>query len=1233
MMFKRHVWNIDRADSTFAMQHLAIQSATLYEYHESIKGFPPTPFMYAHMKGTFFDFLKTLAYISHIVSITRRDIYKQSCQTTTMFITLLKDDSKRRTDVNLNPKLEIEIEIFQPFLTDKMQQPAIDERLFDPNLPTYNAVYVYDFFFNPASPHLDIYYEWRRVLGQGVQVDNRCDRCYVFNLHCAMNFNGCGACNIVRVPCTRRYLNFLSNQNLQGQLHSILNPNANPVPAPQPPPNPNINPGLQFQQQPVPNPSTSYPFGPFVNNVPANSTVSNTLAVPSFPVNPNPPPSAPSAYPPAPPVLPPVPSTPSGSATPEPNNQVPRPGRPMYNKYGRVYWCKLCYYKIPKRVRPCNADPENGIGCTHCTNFGLFCVVEGRVLRPLQTPDDKPQTHYSKCAACRRHGRNCDRKRPCDSCVKYGSACHLEADTFGCFYRGVDGDDQPLYYLRLGYGLEGVDSVRPAHILDRVSTPHDYHLHHVPSTSALPHQPAPVTQYELAFPSAPINSAPNPALVNPAPVNPAPYPPLVNPVPFPALPNPAPVNPAPYPPLVNPVPFPALPNPAPVNPAPYPPLVNPVPFPALLNPVPVNPAPNPPLVDPAFIDPALLTRPPVDPAFIDPALLTRPPVQVSAPAGLFGSPVTHASGSPAVSQAAVNPNVALPSIEAVQSPMPGRPAATPGVDSSYGGAPEDRRSSMARYILEDFDGWSPAPPGGGPPQSPAEQQQLPPELQQLPPGVYGEFEGWDSIDNVHRRTGLGGNRTAIPNTGLSSTSGQEVVLARLLDNQNEFGNLGADEHRSYANIFEAAHRMVNEQNQIIDLNGIRDALRADMFLGLPAGDSLACIYTLEFLQERHSAQQQGVHAVVPVNLPSTIDLGSASRLNPGNAPIQNVMLAPPNRPFSPGPLSAIHDHGVEIDRVATNIMNVFPVGHFARPVPGAMVRPQPYHPNANAHPVLQSIPFKRILGSDGTVSDTPNLKCLEYKGNRSPACGKATAAICEDTTHAPTGFPVCDDCERESRQRFAEEMNNMAMPLRSYACEDCCTKLSVMPASFKASGRRIWGFPPEQDNHGSSKVVLKVPPFTTVGGFQGVDPLPVTGCSCATKVFDRRLCSPHRLQHIIRLRQAADELDSFLMMTYGTTRVCPYCQRFPGIDAFGFQGRRGNEGGPQVYFCKACHDVVILRNGKKPPQFSWVEVSAVSPNTALQGIIHNERSPRHPGVPFRGGFVDTFKYSLLPRKQ
>ncbi|OTA94309.1 hypothetical protein M434DRAFT_384045 [Hypoxylon sp. CO27-5] len=1020
-----------------------------------------------------------------------------------------------------------------------MQQPAIDERLFDPNLPTYNAVYVYDFFFNPASPHLDIYYEWRRVLGQGVQVDNRCDRCYIFNLHCAMNFNGCGVCNIVRVPCTRRYLNFLSNQNLQGQLHSILNPNANPVPAPQPPPNPNLNPGLQFQQQPVPNPSTSYPFGPFANNVPANSTVSNTLAVPSFPVNPNPPPSAP-------------------------------------------------------RVRPCNADPENGIGCTHCSNFGLFCVVEGQVLRPLPTRDPKPQTNYSKCAACKQFGRNCDRKRPCDSCVKYGSFCHLEADTVGCFHRGVDGDDQPLYYLRLGYGLEGVDSVRPAHILD-VSTPPNYHLHHVPSTSALPDQPAPVPQYELAFPSALINSAPNPALVNPPPVNPAPNPALV---------NPPPVNPVPYPPLVNPVPFPALPNP-----------------------VPVNPAPNPPLVDPDVIDPALLTLPPVDPALIDPALL---------------NPV---SGSPAVSQAAVDPNVALPSIEAVQSPMPGRPAATPSVDSSYGGAPEDRRSSMARYILEDFDGWSPAPPEGGPPQSPAEQQQMPPELQQqLPPGAYGDFEGWDSIDNVHRRTGLGGNRTAVPNTGLSSTSGQnapiaplispgqEVVPARLLDNQNEFGNLGADDHRSYANIFEAAHKLVNEHNQIIDLNGIRNALRDDMFFGLPAGDSLGCIYTLEFLQERHSAPQQGVHAVVPVNLPSTIDLGSASRLNPGNAPIQNVMLAPPNRPFSPGPLNAIHDHGVDIDQVSTNIMNVFPVGHFARPVPGAIVRPQPYHPNANAHPVLQSIPFKRILGPDGTVSDTPNLKCLEYKGNQSPACGKATAAICEDTTHAPTGFPVCDDCERESRQRFAEEMNNMAMPLRSYACEDCCTKLSVMPASFKASGRRIWGFPPEQDNYGSSKVVLKVPPFTTIGGFQGVDPLPVTGCSCATKVFDRRLCSPHRLQHIIRLRQAADELDTFLMMTYGTTRVCPYCQRFPGIDAFGFQGLRGNEGGPQVYFCKACHDVVILRDGKQPPQFSWVEVSIASPNTALQGIIHNERSPHHPGVPFRGGFVDTFKDSILPRK-
>lgn len=741
--------------------------------------------------------------------------------------------------------------------------------------------------------------------------------------------------------------------------------------------------------------------------------------------------------------------------------------------------------------------------------------------------------------------------------------------------------------------------------------PADYHLRYVPSRSALPHLPPPLPDYKsIQWPGAPNIPTPfsgvgrhaNPAPIHPAPARPAPaHPARAHPAPA----NPAPANPAP----VNPAPYPALDNP--VSPASYPPLddgFDPVlddEFDPVLDDL-VDPAlPNPPSVNPApFAD----MGDPIDPALLDPGLFN--PIPVPTPASPAGSltPVP-------------NPDVPVPTVEAAPSPAPApAPSPAPSADSRRSSV-SDGRGPMARYILEGFDGWSPAPEVPG--QSPEQGPQTP-----FSP-AYDIFPGWEAIDALGRQPPPSlpdlnsGNTTPIAQP--ASPGQQEVVLTRLVD-ENELAALGAARVHGYAEIFEGAYRLVHEGHQILNLDNMRQVLRNDLFSGLAAATSFSLQLMREFLEERHSAPQRGVHAAVPVSLPSTIDLGSASRLNPGNAPIQNVMLTPPNRPHSPGPLSAIHNDGMAIDQVVHRFLNTFPEGHLARPAARAIIRPGPPHPNPTPLPILATIPTQRILGPDGKISDTPNMQCLEHKGHHNPACGKPTAAVCEDTTHPRPGFAVCDDCERESRIRFAAEMDMLAERLRSYACEACCKILSVTPATFQGSGRRVWGYPPEQDNVTSSKVMLSIAPFVTIGGFQGVDPLPVTGCACATKVFDRRLCSPHRLQHIIRLRQAVDSIDTFLVQTYGTTKICPNCQCLPSIDAFGFRGPAGNEGGARAYFCKGCHEAVILRN-KLPPKFSWAGVVPVSPNTRLRGLVHGERSPHHPGVP-QTGYLDPFKVSL-----
>ncbi|KAG6324831.1 hypothetical protein E4U22_007889 [Claviceps purpurea] len=72
---------------------------------------------------------------------------------------------------------------------------------------------------------------------------------------------------------------------------------------------------------------------------------------------------------------------------------------------------------------------------------------------------------FSKCTRCKDTGRNCDRQRPCDSCVSEandtGDACCCDdvKDGYNCVGRLQEAPG-PIYYLALGYGSEGVNDVK-----------------------------------------------------------------------------------------------------------------------------------------------------------------------------------------------------------------------------------------------------------------------------------------------------------------------------------------------------------------------------------------------------------------------------------------------------------------------------------------------------------------------------------------------------------------------------------------------------------------------------------------------------------------------------------------------------------------------------------------------------------------------------------------------------
>ncbi|KAF0329955.1 hypothetical protein GQ607_002722 [Colletotrichum asianum] len=119
-------------------------------------------------------------------------------------------------------------------------------------------------------------------------------------------------------------------------------------------------------------------------------------------------------------------------------------------------------------------EGQPDLACTKCTSWGLTCIVErnGREVT-LPHPDRKAigwrrtttdKGHvFHACTECRHFNRNCDRKRPCDSCVSAGSNCDFLAPgtSGGRVPRdAVMGGDSADYYMALGYGPQGVDSAR-----------------------------------------------------------------------------------------------------------------------------------------------------------------------------------------------------------------------------------------------------------------------------------------------------------------------------------------------------------------------------------------------------------------------------------------------------------------------------------------------------------------------------------------------------------------------------------------------------------------------------------------------------------------------------------------------------------------------------------------------------------------------------------------------------
>ncbi|KAI0889221.1 uncharacterized protein GGS22DRAFT_153442 [Annulohypoxylon maeteangense] len=387
-------------------------------------------------------------------------------------------------------------------------------------------------------------------------------------------------------------------------------------------------------------------------------------------------------------------------------------------------------------------------------------------------------------------------------------------------------------------------------------------------------------------------------------------------------------------------------------------------------------------------------------------------------------------------------------------------------------------------------------------------------------------------------------------------------------------NYAKNQKDDYEKMWDNTKLLVTEGHQIIVTENIRHYLVQEVINQSPPDASVLLRDVRDFLLERWGFATQQYTPALTVALPADAiaNPGAVEQLSPGNPPVQNVTLAPSTRPPSPGPPHPTHgnDDGSSINMDL--FIDSFQPDHPFYPNVRRLIRPILNHPQPR--PVLANIPAQRFF-PNGRLTQHWSMTCQVSKNGQ--PCGNQAAASCEDTTHPHGGFPICEQCEQESRNRFFPFLLGSVANLRAYCCAACCHDIVNSPHLLAGSGLRIWGMP--SGYHGVVPSQWPpVAPFNTVGGFAG-DALGMTGCSCATKLLNRYLCTPHRLQHVINLRLGVENVDAYAGSVYGTTVICPACHKNPSVQAFDFQGPEGGENMPIAWQCKACHDLVVAAPG------------------------------------------------------
>ncbi|KAK1988456.1 hypothetical protein LZ30DRAFT_683872 [Colletotrichum cereale] len=210
-----------------------------------------------------------------------------------------------------------------------------------------------------------------------------------------------------------------------------------------------------------------------------------------------------------------------------------------------------------------------------------------------------------------------------------------------------------------------------------------------------------------------------------------------------------------------------------------------------------------------------------------------------------------------------------------------------------------------------------------------------------------------------------------------------------------------------------------------------------------------------------------------------------------------------------------------------------------------------------AYNVLCDIPDEPV-SSNGPAGDGGERRCEES----CPPCGAPVrdGACCENLQHLvrPQAYTVCDECDMRGKRNLFEGPMPLTrgefLNMRAYACEAC-----VVTEEGVATFGGGWGNDAASSN-------------------------PVTGCLCAAKLLNRRLCQHHRYRLAATMMVQSMFVAEWAVTNFGPDK-CLFCKERPSKLAV-----EGDFSTSLVYLCLSCQGVVCeqFERGLQPGVSDWL---------------------------------------------